>query len=347
MALPDLHLETRPDCTVKPSAISPLPFTVIGGFLGAGKTTMLNQLLDNANGTRFAVLVNDFGELNIDERLITRHDGETIALANGCMCCSMADGFISALSAVMDRADQFDQLVVEASGVSNPRRIMDIATLDPGLIPNGSIVLVDASQLLDQLDDSLIEDAVVTQIKEADILVVNKTGLADSETLERVATVLTRINPDCPTVTSDRQSLTPEVLLGVSELQVERSTRQSAWEKTGGEAMPHSGDHAHGQFRSCVLRQEKSIDRSAFDSWAESLPPAVLRGKGFVVFSDTPDQHWLWQKVGRSSRLEPGKGDPVADSAVVLIGTSVMPIETDPSITGPFRLLTDRCLKPG
>ena len=74
MELSGLHLETRPNCTVKPSAISPLPFTVIGGFLGAGKTTMLNHLLENAGGTRFAVLVNDFGELNIDERLITRHD---------------------------------------------------------------------------------------------------------------------------------------------------------------------------------------------------------------------------------------------------------------------------------
>ena len=337
MELSGLHLETRPNCTVKPSAISPLPFTVIGGFLGAGKTTMLNHLLENAGGTRFAVLVNDFGELNIDERLITRHDGETIALANGCMCCSMADGFISALSAVMDRADQFDQLVVEASGVSNPRRIMDIATLDPGLIPNGSIVLVDASQLLIQLDDTLIEDAVVTQLKEADILVVNKTGLVDCETLEQVAAVLARINPDCPTVTSDRQSLAPEVLLGVSELQVERSTKQSAPGNAGGKNVPHTSGPAHGQFRSCVLRQEQSIDRSAFDSWAESLPPAVLRGKGFVVFSDSPDQHWLWQKVGRSSRLEPGKGDPVADSTAVLIGTREMPIDTDPSITGPFR----------
>ncbi len=303
MELSGLHLETRPDCTVKPSAISPLPFTVIGGFLGAGKTTMLNHLLENAGGTRFAVLVNDFGELNIDERLITRHDGETIALANG----------------------------------SNPRRIMDIATLDPGLIPNGSIVLVDASQLLIQLDDTLIEDAVVTQLKEADILVINKTGLVDCETLERVAAVLARINPDCPTVTSDRQSLAPEVLLGVSELQVERSTKQSAPGNAGGKNVPHTSGPSHGQLRSCVLRQEKSIDRSAFDSWAESLPPAVLRGKGFVVFSDAPDQHWLWQKVGRSSRLEPGKGDPVADSTAVLIGTRAMPIDTDPSIRGPFR----------
>ena len=95
---------------------SALPFTVLGGFLGSGKTTLLNRLLNLTKETRYAVLVNDFGELNIDERLIEAHDGETIALANGCMCCSMADGFVSALTAVMERADQFDQMIVEASG---------------------------------------------------------------------------------------------------------------------------------------------------------------------------------------------------------------------------------------
>ena len=134
---------------------STLPFTVLGGFLGSGKTTLLNRLLNMTKEIRYAVLVNDFGELSIDEHLITAHDGETIALANGCMCCSMADGFISALTMVMDRADQFDQMVVEASGVSNPRRIMDIAKLDPGLSPNGAIVLVDAPQFHNQLTDSM------------------------------------------------------------------------------------------------------------------------------------------------------------------------------------------------
>ena len=113
-----------------------LPFTVLGGFLGAGKTTLLNRLLTETQDTRFAVLVNDFGELNIDAGLVTRHDGKTISLSNGCMCCSMADGFLSTLSMVMDRANEFDHVVVEASGVANPGRIMDIAKLDPGLLPN-------------------------------------------------------------------------------------------------------------------------------------------------------------------------------------------------------------------
>ena len=310
---------------MKPSAAPTLPFTVIGGFLGAGKTTMLNRLLENAGGTRFAVLINDFGALNIDERLVTRHDGETIALANGCMCCSMAGGFISALSMVMDRAEEFDQLVVEASGVSNPRRIMDIAKLDPGLSPNGSVVLVDASQILSHLQDSLIEDAVTTQLREADILVINKIGLANAETLEAVTAALIEIHPGCPTVTCDRESLDPAVLLGGIEPLNSSRTGQDI-----------SGSPGHEPFRSCVLSQRQALDRDQFNVWAESLPPSVLRGKGFVVFSDDPDRSWLWQKVGRSSGLELRLDEPAGESAVVLIGSRRMPAGGDPAIAGPF-----------
>ncbi|SVE00396.1 uncharacterized protein METZ01_LOCUS453250, partial [marine metagenome] len=191
-----------------------LPFTVLGGFLGAGKTTLLNRLLTETEDTRFAVLVNDFGELNIDESLVARHDGKNISLSNGCMCCSMADGFLSTLMTVMDRADEFDHVVVEASGVANPGRIMDIATLDPGLMPNGSIVLVDCPQFLSQLEDPLISDAVITQLVEADIIVMNKLALTDAATMTRVYRSIDELNRGCPTVTNDGGNLQLTLLLG-------------------------------------------------------------------------------------------------------------------------------------
>ncbi|GIS89373.1 MAG: hypothetical protein CM1200mP18_20830 [Gammaproteobacteria bacterium] len=180
--------------------------------------------------TRYAVLVNDFGELNIDEHLVTTHDGETIALANGCMCCSMADGFVSALTTVMERADQFDQMIVEASGVSNPRRIMDIAKLDPGLAPNGTIVLVDAPQFLNQLTDSMIKDAVLTQVKEADILLINKTHLTDQSTVEAVRATLDKQHSDCTTLINDRANFDPSPLFGsvhTASQESEKARRQS------------------------------------------------------------------------------------------------------------------------
>ena len=114
----------------------PVPFTVIGGFLGAGKTTLLNHVLTQSTGIRCAVLVNDFGDLNIDKSLVSSHDGQTISLTNGCICCNISNDFNQTLISLLKRIDEFDQVVVEASGVSEPDRIMDIARLDPALLPN-------------------------------------------------------------------------------------------------------------------------------------------------------------------------------------------------------------------
>lgn len=314
----------------------PLPFTVLGGFLGAGKTTLLNRLLTETKQTRFAVLVNDFGELNIDERLVTRHDGETIALVNGCMCCSIANGFVSALTTVLDRSGEFDHVVVEASGVSNPRRIIDIATLEPGLTPNGSIVLVDTPQFLSQLDDPLIKEAVITQLKEADIIVINKIGLSNDTTITSVKRTVNTFNPDCPTVTNGRDDFHPDLLfVGDNSFNLSKtsSPKQSGLTELGSS---HGHQHGDDYFRSYVLRQNCPLDRATFDRWAEALPSSVIRGKGFITFADSPKKHWLWQKVGRSTLLEGDHTTDGAVSAVVLIGTRAMPTIEDPGITGPF-----------
>tara|TARA_Y100000588_G_scaffold8366_1_gene9604 strand:- start:186 stop:1157 length:972 start_codon:yes stop_codon:yes gene_type:complete len=314
---------------------SALPFTVLGGFLGSGKTTLLNRLLNLTKETRYAVLVNDFGELNIDERLITAHDGETIALANGCMCCSMADGFVSALTTVMERADQFDQMIVEASGVSNPGRIMDIAKLDPGLSPNGAIVLVDAPQFLNQLKDSMIKDAVLTQVKEADILVINKAHLTDQSTVETIKETLDTQHSDCATLVNDQPVFDPGPLFGsVDTANLKRKKNLALVDDKSTAEQNH--DHTHDQFQSYVLHQIKPIDRSTFESWATTLPPSVIRGKGFISFADSPHQQWIWQKVGRTYDLESSSEASGQSSMVVLIGTKEMPVESDPVIYGPF-----------
>ena len=314
---------------------STLPFTVLGGFLGSGKTTLLNRLLNLTTQTRYAVLVNDFGELSIDEHLIARHDGETIALANGCMCCSMADGFISALTMVMDRADQFDQMVVEASGVSNPRRIMDIAKLDPGLSPNGAIVLVDAPQFHNQLTDSMIKDAVLTQVKEADILLINKANLASQTTVEAVRETLNKHHSDCALLINDQDNFDPRPLFDSMHMASSIAEKDMALFDAN-TTSDHGHGHTHDQFHSCVLQHSKPLDRHIFESWATALPPSVIRGKGVISFTESPHQQWVWQKVGRTYHLELSSITSERSSKVVLIGTKGMPTDTDPKIYGPF-----------
>jgi len=314
---------------------STLPFTVLGGFLGSGKTTLLNRLLNMTKEIRYAVLVNDFGELSIDEHLIARHDGETIALANGCMCCSMADGFISALTMVMDRADQFDHMVVEASGVSNPRRIMDIAKLDPGLSPNGAIVLVDAPQFHNQLTDSMIKDAVLTQVKEADILLINKANLASQTTVEAVRETLNKHHSDCALLINDQDNFDPRPLFDSMHMASSIAEKDMALVDTKATS-DHGHGHTHDQFHSCVLQHSKPLDRHIFESWATALPPSVIRGKGVISFTESPHQQWVWQKVGRTYHLEHSSITSERSSKVVLIGTKGMPTDTDPKIYGPF-----------
>ena len=132
-----------------------IPFTVIGGFLGAGKTTLLNHWLADPQGERLAVLVNDFGAINVDAALLRPEgdpaDPQVMALSNGCVCCSIGGDLADALARVMDRRPSVDRIVVEASGVSDPWRIAQVALADPQLMPIYGSVLVGLLRTADQL----------------------------------------------------------------------------------------------------------------------------------------------------------------------------------------------------
>ena len=130
-----------------------ITFTVIGGFLGAGKTSFVNRLLANADEIRFAILVNDFGALNIDQSLIASQDSKIMQLSNGCICCSLAGGLVDAMVSLMEWRERIDHILIEASGVSYPGRIMDFARIDPELRPGLTLVLVDAASMPSHLND--------------------------------------------------------------------------------------------------------------------------------------------------------------------------------------------------
>ena len=156
-----------------------VPVTVIGGYLGAGKITLINHLLRTANGVRLAVLVNEFGALSIDEDLIEAEDGNIISIAGGCICCSFGDDLSAALMDICAFKPPPDHILIEASGVAIPAVIDNSLTVLAGGQSNGIVVLVDAETVEAAFEDIYIGDAVQRQLAEADLLIVNKLDLIE------------------------------------------------------------------------------------------------------------------------------------------------------------------------
>jgi len=303
------------------SVTSPVPFTVIGGFLGAGKTSLLNHLLAQSSGIRCAVLVNDFGDLNIDESLISSHDGQTISLANGCVCCSISNDFNQTVINLVKRIEEFDQVVVEASGVSEPDRIMDIARLDPELSPGGIVVLVDAAEVQNRSTDRYINNIVLKQLQTAELLIVNKTDLVSREKLAELEAWLEDVSPNAVRLNTSGGVVPVQMIFG------EKIKSNGFSDKADGETnrtedsnYPH---HNH-QFKSLALNSSKQLNRKTFELWCEALPPSVIRGKGILYFGDVPGNSWVWQKVGKQSSIKKFLGNN-SNSELVLIGTPEMP----------------------
>jgi len=171
-----------------------ISFTVIGGYLGAGKTTLLNHILRNNAGLRLAVIVNDFGNINIDAELIKNQEGDTINLANGCICCSLAGGFVQALSALTEMDQPPEHILVEASGVADPHNLSQYGYMDR-LQHNGVIVVADAETVQAKSVDKYVGQTVVWQLQSADLILLNKIDLVNAEALRNVHTWLQELVP--------------------------------------------------------------------------------------------------------------------------------------------------------
>ena len=295
------------------------PFTVIGGFLGAGKTTLLNRVLCEAAGPRYAVLVNDFGSLAIDEALIAKHDGQTIALSNGCICCSMSGGLISAMLELMQNPGRFDHILVEASGVAEPDRIMDFARLDPLLEPDAILVLADAETIAARLDDPLTGEVVGQQLRSADMVLLNRIDLAGPGRLTSSETRIASLTR-APILRCREAEIPPDVIIGT------RLHRRSG---DGGHS-PHAD--AETFFRTRSFLADTPVDRVAFENLARQLPPRVIRGKGILTFADAPGKAFVWQRVGERVTLSPSAVQPPPPhSRLVLIATGEIDIDPGPA----------------
>ena len=285
-----------------PTARARIPVTVIGGYLGAGKTTCLNALLTADHGLRLAVLVNDFGAVNIDAGLIAEHGGDTIALTNGCVCCAIADDLGAALQAQVARQPPPDRIVIEASGVADPARVMRLAGNWPGCRPGGTAVLADAATIRERARDKFVGGLVVQQMQAADLLVLNKLDLlAASEVPALRAWMRAQVGP-VDLVESRFARIDPARLFGIGVA--------AAAPSSGAAGEPE--DPGHG-LSSVVWRPAGPVDPGALESLLAGRPD-IHRAKG-VVATDAGPQRIDWS--GGRFDHSPAMAGP---ARVVLIG---------------------------
>lgn len=298
-----------------------LPLTVIGGFLGAGKTTLLNRWLREAGGQRLAVLVNDFGALNIDAELIAANTGETISLSNGCVCCQIGDDLSGALIRVLESAQRFDAVVIEASGVSDPWRIAQLGRADPGLALDGVIVLVDASVAQAQWRDPLLTDTVERQLKAADLIVVNKVDLIADAERAALRTWIESVAGTVPQFETTEAEVPLAMLSGLALPEAAAHQHHAGCDHDHDH--PHH-DHApdHGAlFDTWSCRPEHTFDATALRAWLRDTPAGLLRLKG-VLRTTGPDGSAGWSELqfaGRHGALRRASA-PRDGAALVAIG---------------------------
>jgi len=289
--------------------------TVIGGYLGAGKTTLVNHILRTAD-SRIAVLVNDFGDINIDESLIESNDGDTLSLSNGCICCSLVDGFASALNTIRELEPRPDRLVIEASGVADPASIAAYGHA-PGLVMDAVVVVVDAETIRRKSRDKYVGDTVLGQLRSADILVMNKIDLLEADDRSSTRSWLGDRCPDSVIVESENAAVDPIVLYGTgpnvsANVTVDRHDHDAEHD-----------DHAHAEslFDTWSWTGEGVVQRSVIEALMESLPEDVVRAKGVLRLDDAPERVTALQRVGaRWSLRRIGDAGPSHQNQLVVIG---------------------------
>ena len=247
------------------------PVTVLSGALGAGKTTTLNHLLSNADGRRLAVLVNDMGEVNVDAELVeAREDGIT-ELSNGCICCDLRDDLEVAVSRLARRRD-FDHLVVESSGISEPAPVARLFTTGPASAPyrlDTLATVVDAADFRSTLaDDEIVttedvrrtrpgqaeregevrplSELLVGQVECADVLLVNKCDLVDEAEVEATERLLEALNPDARRYRTTRGRIDLDAVLDTRLFDHDTVSETEAWKRALEHAEAHDHEHDHG-----------------------------------------------------------------------------------------------------
>ena len=252
-----------------------IPLTLIGGYLGSGKTTLINSVLSSPKVGRTAVVVNDFGEVNVDSALIAATGADTMELTNGCICCQITDDVQRTMSTLAARTD-IDQVLCEVSGIGDPAQLGTWRTF-PGFYPGPIVICADALVTPRRLTDEFIADVVDRQIAAADLVLVTKADLATTEQVEATADACAQIarNAEIDTLTNGSFASLPDRL---GRWKVDHDRRDQAEE-----AAPHGIGAAHSDVhRTVTVQLSAEVQAEAVESVLTHHVDRLSRAKGFA-----------------------------------------------------------------
>ncbi len=290
-----------------------IPVTVLTGYLGAGKTTLLNRILSEDHGHKYAVIVNEFGEIGIDNELILNTDEELFEMNNGCICCTVRGDLIRTMHGLLAKDGNFDAIVVETTGLADPGPVAQTFFVDGYLRSKTALdsvtTVVDAKHVELRLADSR---EALEQIAFADQIVLNKTDLVSEDELRAIEAHLRRLNPMAPIHRAQRSNVKLDDILGRGGFDLNRITELEPDFLRPGHDEPghvhdencehdhdhhehehaaHDHEHDHG-IRSISLKSDRPMDRRKIARWLTALTknqgPDILRAKGIIDVKDNP-----------------------------------------------------------
>jgi len=304
-----------------------LPVTVLSGFLGAGKTTLMNHVLNNRDGLRVAVIVNDMGEVNIDADLLRgdvaleQVDEKLVEMTNGCICCTLREDLLIEVTRLADE-QRFDYLLIESTGVSEPlpvaetftfedeqgRSLSSVAQLDTMVTVVDAVnfpqMLFEAESLKEkgmevgEEDERNVADLLIDQVEFCNVIVVTKTDLLDKERTDSLMGTLRRLNPKAEVVIADNGRVTPDVILGTGKFSMDEAANAPGWlAELRGEHIPETEEYGIGSFlyEARLPFHPQRLYNFLAAGWQHGN---LVRSKGFFWLASRFDQAGEWSQAG-------------------------------------------------
>ena len=297
-----------------PNTDAKIPVTVLTGYLGAGKTTLLNRILSEPHGKKYAVIVNEFGEIGIDNELIVNADEEVFEMNNGCICCTVRGDLVRIIDGLMRRKGKFDAIIVETTGLADPAPVAQTFFMDEQVGAktklDAVVTVADAKWLKDRLKDA---PEAKNQIAFADVILLNKTDLVTPPELAEIEARIRGINPYARLHRTERAKIDIAEVLGRNAFDLDRilDIEPAFLDAEEEHEHDHHHDHDHGdghhhhehgglkhyhdeEMQSVALRSDKPLNPDKFFPWVQDLVategPSILRCKGILAFKDDPER---------------------------------------------------------